>query len=167
MKKLEIETLETYKPEWNTRFIEEKNELLKELERKDVRIEHIGSTSVEGMEARPVIDIMIGLTDFDKSIKKVKRILKDHDYREMANQLDLSERSFFIREDDSSVKGFSVLVVKVNGRLWRKKLEKKMTLSSSEEARKDYIEFKRKSIEKSKGDPESYFKLKEEYFAKK
>lgn len=40
-------------------------------------IEHIGSTSVEGLSAKPIIDIAVGvknLSDFEK----VKQILKDY-----------------------------------------------------------------------------------------
>ena len=167
MKETEENILVSYNPEWNQKFIEEKKKLSKEIQEEGMRIEHIGSTSVVGMEARPIIDMMIGLTEFEKSIKKVKRTLKDNGYREMLNYLELSERCLFIKEDDSGTRIFSALVVKANGRLWRKKVEKKRLLSSSETARKNYIEFKRRSIEKCQGDLEEYFKLKEKYFSKK
>ncbi len=156
-----------YTPEWSQKFVKERRELLKEIEEENIRIEHIGSTSVEGMEARPIIDMMIGLGDFDKSIKKVKRVLKGNGYREMANLLELNERCLFIKEDDNGIRIFSALIVKINSRLWRKKLERKRVLASSESARTDYINFKKKSIEKSKGDLEEYFRMKEEYFSKK
>ncbi len=167
MKEMGTDILVSYNPEWSQKFIEERKKLLNEIQEEGIRIEHIGSTSVVGMEARPIIDMMIGLTEFDKSIKKVKRVLKGSGYREMLNYLELSERCLFIKEDDSGTRIFSALVVKVNGRLWRKKLEKKRLLSSSETARENYTEFKRKSIERCKGDLEEYFKLKEEYFSKK
>lgn len=167
MKEMEADILVSYNPEWNQNFIEERKKLLNEIQEEGIRIEHIGSTSVVGMEAIPTIDMMIGLTEFDRSIKKVKRILKGSGYREMINHLELSERCLFIKEDDSGTRIFTALVVKVNGRLWRKKLEKKRLLSTSEEARKNYADFKRKNIEKCGGNLDEYYRLKEEYFSKK
>jgi len=167
MKKIEADILVSYTPEWAQKFIEEKKKLLKEIQVEGIRIEHIGSTSVVGMLARPIVDMMIGLEEFDKNIKKVKRALRGNGYIEMHNFLELNERCLFIKKDDNGARIFSALIVKVNGRLWRKKLEKKKLLSYSEVARKDYIDFKKKSIEKSKGDLEEYFKMKEEYFLKK
>ncbi len=167
MKNMEEDLLVSYTPEWNEKFVEEKNELLNEIQEEGVRIEHIGSTSVVGMEAVPIIDMMIGLTEFDKGIKRVRRVLEAKGYREMLNYLELTERCLFVKEDDSGARTFSAHVIKANGRLWRKKLEMKRLLSDSEAARKDYIEFKRKSIEYCGGNLEEYYKLKENYFSKK
>ncbi len=47
-----------YKVEWKERFISEKADLKKVLP-KDSIIHHIGSTSVEGLAAKPIIDILV------------------------------------------------------------------------------------------------------------
>ncbi|NGM90403.1 GrpB family protein, partial [Parapusillimonas sp. SGNA-6] len=51
---------EVYNPIWKDQFEIIKqglNEILSDLR---VSIEHIGSTSVEGLSAKPIIDIMVG-----------------------------------------------------------------------------------------------------------
>lgn len=53
-----------YSPEWPALFLEEKRALEEALAPHDVVIEHVGSTSVPGLAAKPIIDIMIGVHDF-------------------------------------------------------------------------------------------------------
>ncbi|WP_323761487.1 GrpB family protein [Maricaulis sp.] len=52
-----------YDPAWPGRFVEEQARLYAALGRAAVRIEHIGSTSVPGLAAKPVIDILVGTLD--------------------------------------------------------------------------------------------------------
>lgn len=165
MNRDKIQPLVAYDSEWNKKFAVEKNKIVEKLPEDVVRIEHIGSTSVNGMEARPIVDIMIGLGTYSETIKRVRRALKDLNYTEAVNVLEIGERCFFTKRNDEGRIAFTALVVKVNGGLWRKKLEKKRILSNSEEARKKYIEFKRKSLEKCQGDLEKYSKAKEKYFS--
>ena len=51
--------VEDYNPIWKEEFKTIKNELLIVLFGKIISIEHIGSTSVEGLCAKPIIDIDI------------------------------------------------------------------------------------------------------------
>lgn len=155
-----------YDLQWHQNFIKEKNKILNVFSGSGVNFEHIGSTSVKGMEARPIIDIMIGLTDFEKSIKIIKAALKFNGYHEIFNFFDLGDRYFFVKEDQMGKRIFTALVIKYNKRLWRKHLMKKRLLSTSEEARKKYIEFKKKAFEKCEGDWKNYYRSKEKYFSK-
>ena len=64
-------TLEEYNSNWNKMFEEEKENLKKIFNDLAIEIEHIGSTSVEGLSAKPIIDIAIGVKDLNdfESIK--------------------------------------------------------------------------------------------------
>lgn len=55
MKKI---TVEPYDPKWEDAFIQLKNVFLKKID-KSLRVEHIGSTSIPGISAKPIIDIDI------------------------------------------------------------------------------------------------------------
>ncbi len=57
MNRDKIQPLVAYDSEWNKKFAVEKNKIVEKLPEDVVRIEHIGSTSVNGMEARPIVDI--------------------------------------------------------------------------------------------------------------
>ena len=52
-----------YDPNWAKQFESERQRLDKVLDEYTTRIEHIGSTSVEGLSAKPIIDITAVVTD--------------------------------------------------------------------------------------------------------
>ncbi|MEK3732075.1 GrpB family protein [Paenibacillus sp. FSL M8-0334] len=58
-------SLSTYQAEWKEIYFQEKRVLSAVFQGNDERYEHIGSTSIEGMVAKPIIDIMIGLNSLE------------------------------------------------------------------------------------------------------
>src|SRR4051794_39748141 len=54
-------TIVPYDPDWRRRFDEERSVLAAVLAGSDAIIEHVGSTAVPGLGAKPVIDILIGV----------------------------------------------------------------------------------------------------------
>lgn len=50
-----------YDPAWERRFAEEKHRLLASLGLNAERIEHVGSTAVPGLDAKPIVDLMLGV----------------------------------------------------------------------------------------------------------
>jgi GrpB-like predicted nucleotidyltransferase (UPF0157 family) len=59
--------LEPYDPAWEQAFYSERERLWKGLGLALATIEHIGSTAVPGLLAKPIVDIMIGVTQFPPS----------------------------------------------------------------------------------------------------
>jgi GrpB-like predicted nucleotidyltransferase (UPF0157 family) len=59
--------IEAYNAEWATQFKEESNLLNNALLNHRPLIEHIGSTSIKGLGAKPIVDILIGLPNFKNS----------------------------------------------------------------------------------------------------
>jgi GrpB-like predicted nucleotidyltransferase (UPF0157 family) len=56
-----------YDPQWPARFQEEKEDLLETLPNDLIRrIEHIGSTAIPGLAAKPIVDMLIEVTDLDR-----------------------------------------------------------------------------------------------------
>lgn len=53
-----------YNPEWAEEFEEERNRLSSLLGAEAAAVEHVGSTSVPGQEAKPIIDIFVGVRPF-------------------------------------------------------------------------------------------------------
>lgn len=54
-----------YDPEWKNMFMGLGSKLRSSLGDLAVRIDHVGSTSVIGLDAKPIIDIQISVMDFD------------------------------------------------------------------------------------------------------
>jgi GrpB-like predicted nucleotidyltransferase (UPF0157 family) len=56
-----------YDPQWPTLFKKEKEAILAALGRRLLMVEHIGSTAVPGLAAKPVIDIAVGIQSLAES----------------------------------------------------------------------------------------------------
>ena len=69
--------LESYDPRWPEMFDAEKNIIMNAIGEHITSIEHIGSTAITGMVAKPEIDILIGvanLSDAEQCIEKLKKV---------------------------------------------------------------------------------------------
>lgn len=67
--------IEEHKPEWADNFIKIKNYLMQYLKDEIISIEHVGSTYVEGLPAKPIIDIHIVIKR-DKLLKVISILEK-------------------------------------------------------------------------------------------
>jgi len=68
-----------YDPAWPLRFEEVRKHLLSILSGQDVRVEHVGSTSVPDLAAKPILDIDIVLLD-GANFTEVKALLEANGY---------------------------------------------------------------------------------------
>lgn len=82
-----------YDPQWKERFSLESKILAEEFEDNFVAIHHIGSTSVEGLSAKPIIDIIVAV----KNILKVNNKLIDG--YESRGELGIPFRRYFSSGD--------------------------------------------------------------------
>ena len=73
MKTVKVTVL-PYDPEWKTAFLRIAEEVSAALGELAVAIEHVGSTSVEGMSAKPCIDIDVVIKDYTVFGEAVKRL---------------------------------------------------------------------------------------------
>ncbi|MEJ5144865.1 GrpB family protein [Sphingobacterium sp. MYb388] len=87
---------EPYNPTWKDQFNTIKRELDKLLLPIKASVDHIGSTSVEGLSAKPIIDIIVGLED-ENDLDKVPALLanRQYVYYEKYN-IDMPYRRFFV-----------------------------------------------------------------------
>lgn len=69
-------TLEPYNSEWPEMFLREKGTIKSLLEGEVLRIEHIGSTSVIGLGAKPIIDLCAEFKDLESAGKAVAALEK-------------------------------------------------------------------------------------------
>ena len=66
--------LSEYDPLWPIQYEREKTMLFSVIGNLSPIVEHVGSTSVPGLIAKPIIDIMVGLPDFSHADKLVPKI---------------------------------------------------------------------------------------------
>ena len=58
--------LQPYDPKWSVEFEQEKQKLLEMLGNRIIAIEHIGSTAVSGLSAKPIIDMVAAVSSFNE-----------------------------------------------------------------------------------------------------
>ncbi len=90
--------IEPYNPDWQRQFEQLKTELSIIFNQLSPTIEHIGSTSVSGLAAKPFIDIMVGLKsvdELDKTIEPMRKTGK-YIYYEVYNNV-MPQRRLFVR----------------------------------------------------------------------
>ena len=87
---------EPYNPMWKEQFDCIKHDLMLHLQTLNPQIEHIGSTSVEGLAAKPIIDILIGVRD-ESELNQIPDLVagKNYVYYPKYNA-DMPYRRFFV-----------------------------------------------------------------------
>ena len=86
-----------YDNTWKQEFEKIKNEVLTVLDKHFISIEHVGSTSVEGLDAKPVIDLDIIIENYN-SFEYVKEKLAIIGYKHIGD-LGIMDRQAFAYED--------------------------------------------------------------------
>lgn len=69
-------TVQPYDPQWKEDFEAIRLEMASVLEAFALRIEHVGSTSVPGLSAKPIIDLDVVISDYDVFPEVVRRLEK-------------------------------------------------------------------------------------------
>ncbi|HEU5332153.1 MAG TPA: GrpB family protein [Actinocrinis sp.] len=85
-------------PRWPALAAESISELMDALPGVFARIEHFGSTSVPGLAAKPVIDLMAGVTDLDDVTDRLHKELPALGYRYL--DVGMAGRLFFPKDQE-------------------------------------------------------------------
>lgn len=89
--------LAPYAPEWQRCFEAEKTRLQAAIGQYVLDIQHVGSTSIPGMIAKPIIDIGIAVTSFEEARVCIQPIeLLGYEYR---GDLKIPRRHYFVKGD--------------------------------------------------------------------
>ena len=107
-----IVKLEAYNKNWKKEYQKEEKILKDILKDKIIEIEHVGSTSIEGLQAKPIIDILIVIKSFDK-ISEIEKLLKDYGYINHGDH-GIPNRCFFTKgPDDARIMAILIMVIMV------------------------------------------------------
>ncbi|MCF8238627.1 MAG: GrpB family protein [Saprospiraceae bacterium] len=133
--------LTPYDPAWPVLFHREYEWIAWALQPDQVHIEHIGSTSVPDLPAKPVIDVLVGLATFDLAPVAVERMVA-HGFTYLPQYEDgMPFRRLFIREVDGK-RISNVHTVEFNTPFWRRHLAFRDHLRSHPEVRDQYAQLK-------------------------
>lgn len=155
-----------YNPKWAELFDQEQKLLKSAFGNTIIAIEHIGSTAIPGIPAKPILDILVGVRDLE-----IAGNMKD-----TFEQLGYEHRSFLERHtkedvqwEELYVKGAEskrthyVHVVVYGGKHWKDDLLFRDYLQTHPEQAMQYAELKQKLADQYAHDRKTYTKMKQEY----
>ena len=141
-------TVDDYTPEWASKFMKEKELLLGAVGSFPCisDIQHIGSTSVPGLAAKPIIDIAIGTTSFEEAVVCIEPISAlGYRYRGEAG---IPRRHLFVKEnpdtvDSAYLRTHHVHILEVANDEWTRHLIFRDALRSNPDLVEQYTALKR------------------------
>lgn len=146
--------LEEYQPEWHQIFLQTKKELLKEIGDLVMDIQHVGSTAIPGIPAKPILDIAIAI-DAKDHLKDIIVKLEDLGYeyrgdsREDGGQL-------FVMNIGPGVRSKHVHIVLQDDPQWQNYLRFRDTLIARPDLSREYTALKASLATQFPQDRKSY-----------
>jgi len=144
-------TISEYNPDWVNLFQIEKKLISDKLGGKIVSVEHIGSTSVPGLGAKPIIDILLGvknISDADEFIPKMIEL--GYEYRNNFENV-MPYRRYFTKP------GFyHVHTVEVTSNFWKRHILFRDYLRVHDDVRDAYYKLKNELAERDWDDINDY-----------
>ena len=153
--------LVAYDPDWEIAFAQERRRLEDALGSVARGIEHYGSTSVSGMSAKPILDILVGVTPLSDWQKCHDPLIGlGYDY---AAQAGVPGHYIFGRGRDASERTHLVHVVEFLGESWRSNLAFRDALRSNPALRRAYLAEKQQAIAAAPHSRARYNELKQAF----
>ena len=151
-------TVLPYDSAWKTEFEKIKAEIETALGDLTVGIEHVGSTSVEGMSAKPIIDLDVIIRDysvFDSVVSKLAEIGYIHE-----GDLGIKDREAFKYSDKPHLQKHHLYVCPQDSAELHRHITFRDFLRNNSDAVKKYSEVKEKAAEMFADDIDKYIEYK-------
>jgi GrpB-like predicted nucleotidyltransferase (UPF0157 family) len=148
-------TVVPYDAAWPARFRIESQLIQTALHDLRPRIEHIGSTSVAGLAAKPIIDMLVGVRSLDDFERHYDRLsVYGYEYIPEYERV-LPDRRFFKRVA-RGVRTHHVHVVQVDGLYWKRYLKFRDQLRADSWLAARYADLKRRLAARFRLDRDAY-----------
>jgi GrpB-like predicted nucleotidyltransferase (UPF0157 family) len=158
-------TLAEYSEDWAQLFHKERTLLKAWLGETAAAVEHIGSTSVKGLAAKPIIDIMVGLNDFAVADFMVPKVVAlGYDYIARYNDL-MPYRRFLVREV-KQVRTHQIHMVEIYSEFWNRHLLFRDYLRANPAVMNSYAALKKQLAKRDWKDVNEYADAKTEFIRK-
>lgn len=155
--------LEKWNPRWQEDFEAEKQVLLNIFGPLALDIQHIGSTSVEQLDAKPIIDIAVGLEDLTDFGKVRQSFNESNDYSVKENN---DPGEILIRKGSEANRTHFIHVMEYKGQRMNDSIKFRDTLREDPQLKKKYSKLKHDLAKKYPHDRKSYTAHKAEFIQK-
>ncbi|MBW4665165.1 MAG: GrpB family protein [Chroococcus sp. CMT-3BRIN-NPC107] len=140
-----------YNANWSSQYEQEKQQILLDLGDTVTNIQHIGSTAVPGLAAKPVIDMLLGLKQIPPLLMQVSRLEAiGYSYH---GEFGIPGRHYFRKGIPRSHQIHAVLT---DSEFWERHILFRDFLRNNPQAAQRYETLKRKLAQEFAGDRTSY-----------
>ena len=146
--------LAEYSPSWREAFREERVILANALASVPCQIEHFGSTAVPGLQAKPILDIAIGI-EAPHPIEECIPAIEETGFVYRGEDADVGSH-LFVRGSEDEVRTHYLHVVRLGESNWERWLAFRDYLRRSASARETYAVEKARLAMRYKNDREAY-----------
>ncbi|CDH04008.1 GrpB family protein [Xenorhabdus bovienii] len=146
--------LSEYNNCWNNQFLEEADKIKSAVKFTAIYIDHVGSTSVEGLSSKPIIDILISLCDWS-AIENLVDELKNLGYA-VSEKCDEVPRYFLTKYNENNAGNYHIHICEPHHRWGRDMLVFKNELAADNKFSKEYVDLKKKLAQVNSYDIEGY-----------
>ena len=154
-----------YDEQWPRLFESERVRLQPLLSGINFRIEHVGSTAVPGLGAKPIIDMMLGVDHLSQIEKRIPAFEQIGYLYVPEIEAMMPEDRFFYRQDAVEMRVYHLHTVELSSNFWRDHLLFRDYLRTHPEVAEQYFQLKRKSAERFRDDRSAYTESKSEFIA--
>ena len=152
-----------YDDKWKNEFLRVKGEIIKHTNLDSVCIQHVGSTAIVGIMAKPILDMVVGVDDIDHVNKIIISGLKKAGFLRLAVEKP-SEIVFAKFADDTyQVKTHYIHLVDFEKELWNNLIFFRDYLNSNEAVRSEYYNLKVDYVQNNTSGIAEYTDHKEEF----
>lgn len=141
-----------YDPEWPGYYEREKERLDSILKGMSYKIEHIGSTSVEGLGAKPIIDVLLGLGNFEQDKEELieRMTAAGYHYRNDFEDV-MPYRRYFNKPSEGKVTSYHIHSVQTGEWFWNRHIAFRNYLRAHSNVRDEYCALKKELAKKDWG----------------
>ena len=143
---------------WKTMFSDEKEKLIKIFDKDSFEIEHVGSTAIDKLSAKPIVDIAIGIPSFDIFQKYLNELSKIYLVKENYDK----DEILLVKEKGNKTL-FLIHVIPVNSNRYKNMIIFRDILKSNPDVLKKYELLKIDLANKYPNDREMYTKSKNDF----
>lgn len=152
-----------YTEEWSDEFLKVKKEIHENTNISKNRIEHIGSTAIKNMMAKPILDILVAVDDILNVDNSVIKGLKTIGFLRL--KVERPNEIVFAKFTDNTyrVKTHFIHLVEYEKELWKNFIFFRDYLNDNEHARNEYLDIKLDYFKKQTSGINAYTKYKEAF----
>lgn len=155
--------LVSHSEEWRQEFLQVKQSILKSIPIPPQRIEHIGSTAIKDMVAKPILDLVVGVDEMENIDQAIFEGLKEVGFLRLRvqrpNEIVLAK----FTDDTFQVKTHYIHLVEYDKELWKNLIFFRDYLNANIAAREQYSKLKESFLEEYTGGIVEYTDYKERF----